>query len=79
MVSATGSTVQESTYYPHGAEQRVITNTVTSDYKFAGMEYDSESGLYHTLFRKYSPNLARWLSPDPLAGDVGDPQRVAHL
>ena len=76
MTSATGTTQQESTYYPFGGEQRVITNTVDNKYKFAGLERDSESGLDHTLFRKYPSNLARWLSPDPLAGDITNPQSL---
>ena len=30
----------------------------------------------HTLFRKYASNLCRWLSPDPLAGDITNPQSL---
>jgi RHS repeat-associated protein len=76
MTSATGVTQQESTYYPFGGEQREITSTVDNRWKFTGLERDDESGLDNTLFRKYASNLARWLSPDPLAGDVSDPQSL---
>jgi RHS repeat-associated protein len=73
MTNATGKVQQESTYYPFGGEQRVITNTVDNRYKFTGFERDAESGLDDTLFRKYAQNLGRWLSPDPMAGDVVAP------
>ncbi len=40
------------------------------------MERDAESGLDHTLNRKYSSNLGRWLSPDPKAGNITNPQSL---
>jgi RHS repeat-associated protein len=76
MTNATGVAQQESTYYAFGGEQRVITNTVANAYKFTGFERDSESGLDDTLFRKYASNLGRWLSPDPMAGDILNPQSL---
>lgn len=76
MTNATGQSQQESTYYPFGGEQRVITNTVDNRYQFTGLHRDAESELDDTLFRKYAQNLGRWLSPDPLAGDTFDPQSL---
>jgi len=38
------------------------------------MERDAESGLDHTQFRQYSSGLGRWLSPDPLFGNVSNPE-----
>jgi RHS repeat-associated protein len=73
MTNATGVTQQESTYYPFGGEQRQISNTLDNRYKFAGMLRDAESGLDHTLFRKYTSNLGRWLAPDPVAGSAEEP------
>ena len=35
-------------------------------YGFQGMQYDAESGLYCTLFRRYDPSTGLWLSQDPL-------------
>ena len=43
-------------------------------HRFAGMELDSEHGLYHTLFRQYSPSLGRWLGTDPVRGCAENPQ-----
>jgi RHS repeat-associated protein len=43
------------------------------------MEYDSESQLYHTLFRYYNPRLGLWMTPDPaglLAADGSNPQSL---
>ena len=33
---------------------------------WTGQRYDGSVGLYHFLFRSYSPNLGRWLQRDPL-------------
>jgi RHS repeat-associated protein len=64
----------QSVYYPFGGE-RVITNNVANNYKFTGLERDSETGLDHTLNRQYSSNLGRWLSADPVRGCVMNPQK----
>ncbi|MBZ5671401.1 MAG: RHS repeat-associated core domain-containing protein [Acidobacteriia bacterium] len=73
MTNATGVIQKESDYYPYGAE-RQVTNPVDLNYKFVGMEYDPETGAYHTLYRQYSPNLGRWFSRDPERGCVRNPQ-----
>jgi RHS repeat-associated protein len=43
--------------------------------RYAGMERD-ESGLDHTLWRKYESRAGRWTTPDPYGGSMqtGDPQ-----
>jgi RHS repeat-associated protein len=65
----------EADFYPFGGE-RVVTNTCGQNYKFAGMERDSETGNDQTWFRYYASNLGRWLSPDPVAGDITNPQSL---
>jgi RHS repeat-associated protein len=45
-------------------------------YKFTGYERDAETGLDYAFARYYNPRLARFMSVDPLAGDVGDPQSL---
>lgn len=75
MTDANGHMVGESDSYPFAGERQVL-NAVDLTYKFAGMEYDPETAVYHTLHRQYSPNLARWLSPDPVAGDISNPQSL---
>jgi RHS repeat-associated protein len=68
-----GNVKGESDYYPFGAE-RVISSTVTDNFRFAGMEWDSEDGLNHTLYRQYTPAQCRWQSPDPKRGCTSFPQ-----
>jgi RHS repeat-associated protein len=63
---------------PYGDNQ-VCTGNDQSRIHYAGMEYDSESSLYHTLFRYYNPRLGLWMTPDPAglaAADGGDPQSL---
>jgi RHS repeat-associated protein len=74
MVDAWGHIQQQSVYYPFGGE-RVITNNVANNYKFTGLERDSETGLDHTLNRQYSSTLGRWLSADPVRGCGENPQK----
>jgi RHS repeat-associated protein len=52
----------------------VITGTQDNRYKFSGKRRDSETGLDHSLYRKFHPNLGRWLSADPVRGWPGNPQ-----
>jgi len=65
----------DADFYLFGAE-KILTNTCSQNFKFAAMEYDTESADYHTWFRQYTPNQGRWLSPDPLGGDVANPQSL---
>jgi hypothetical protein len=48
--NSTGTVGGESDYYPFGGEP-LISSTVTDSLRFAGMEWDSEDGLNHTLYR----------------------------
>ncbi|HWP84692.1 MAG TPA: RHS repeat-associated core domain-containing protein [Terriglobia bacterium] len=75
VTNSSGVVVEESDYYPFGTE-RVITDTMNNSLKFAGMERDAESALDHTLYRKYSASLARWLSPDVQRGEPRNPQTL---
>lgn len=72
--AAGGWPVESSTLYPFGQEQFSVASP--DHYKFAMLERDGESGLDHATFRQYSPNMGRWMSPDPYLGsyDFADPQ-----
>ena len=35
-------------------------------FMWTGQRYDAPTGLYHFLFRSYSPSLGRWLQRDPI-------------
>lgn len=56
-------------YEPFGETQVGTTCSVPTNFRFAGMQWDSESGLFHTWFRQYDPTQGRWMSVDPLPGD----------
>src|SRR5262249_40230875 len=43
-----------------------------TDFVYAGMFYNADSGLYLTNYRAYDPVAGRWLSRDPI-GEVTDP------
>ncbi|MGH9541655.1 MAG: RHS repeat domain-containing protein [Terriglobales bacterium] len=60
-------------FLPYGLEWPGEGSDATSNLKWTGHEQDSDSGLYHFLFRNYAPLENRWLSPDPAGWIVGDP------
>ena len=71
----TGTVAETCTNLPFGDGQ-TCTGPESSRIHFTGDEHDSETGLDHTLFRQYQSLEARWLSVDPLAGDISDPQSL---
>ncbi|HUX44595.1 MAG TPA: RHS repeat-associated core domain-containing protein, partial [Terracidiphilus sp.] len=77
ITTATGSICYDADFYPFGGE-RAYTSTCAPNQKFAGMEQDSATGLYRTIFRQYAANNGRWLSPDPYNGsyDPTNPQSM---
>jgi len=68
-----GSGYDNYDYLPFG---ETMSGGWGTTHKFTGDERDSETGLDHTFFRQYSSSLGRWSSPDPLAGDISDPQSL---
>jgi RHS repeat-associated protein len=71
----TGATIQKTIYYPWG--QAWATAGSLKDNRFASLDpRDAETGNDPTLFRMYNPRLYRWLSPDPLAGSILNPQSL---
>jgi len=65
----------DADFYPFGGE-KVFTNTCAQNYKFTGLERDTETGLDDTLYRMYSSGLGRWLTPDPKVGCGTNPQNL---
>jgi RHS repeat-associated protein len=51
-------------YSTFGLEQ-TVSGGVSLDYRFAGMEWDRETGLYNFNARLYDPRLRRFLFTDP--------------
>ena len=72
VTGATGVACNEADYYLFGGEQ-THGNTCDQNYHFAGMYRDGETANDYTWFRMYESNLGRWMTPDPLAGDISNP------
>ena len=69
-VFASTGTAPAYDFDPYGAPlQFLVPNT---DYGYAGMLYNTDSGLYLTRHRAYDPSVGRWLSRDPI-GEDSDP------
>jgi RHS repeat-associated protein len=64
------SSIYELDYDPLGNQTAGPANVLPIGY--AGMLFDSASGLNTTQYRSYDPGIGRWLSRDPL-GEASDP------
>jgi RHS repeat-associated protein len=63
---ASGNVCFDADYYPYGQENDYNTSC-EPEFRFAGMEYDSETGNYYDHARYYNPRLGRFMSPDPMS------------
>jgi RHS repeat-associated protein len=69
-----GTAVEDMLFYPWG---QVWRSWGSGGYNFAQMPYyDITTNTSITRFRLQSPGLGRWLSPDPLGGDITNPQSL---
>jgi RHS repeat-associated protein len=78
ITDATGHICYDADFYPFG-DERSHTTTCGQNYKFAGMERDSETSFDHTQYRQYYSSWGRWMSPDPAglaAADLTNPQSL---
>jgi RHS repeat-associated protein len=78
MTDSSGNVCYDATFTPYGEEHSTLdtcSSTGTStNYKFTGYERDSETGLDYAFARYYSSRLGRFMSADPLAGSITNPQ-----
>lgn len=65
LVAQNDSRVASYDYDPYG-NQTASTGRLSTDFRYAGMFYQPQSGLYLTNYRAYDPQTARWLSRDPI-------------
>jgi RHS repeat-associated protein len=72
-----GAVAQVLDYYPFG---EVRINEQTGDFdesnKFTGHELDDDTGLYYANARYYDARIGRFVSLDPLEGDIMNPQSL---
>ncbi len=74
-----GSTGSEALFYPWGQKWQDPSEIFAHELHqiFASLpDEDPSIEQYQTQFRRYSPTYGRWMSPDPLAGDVTNPQSL---
>ncbi len=71
---STGNVTRQFGHYPFG---EVWYESGTLDkWKFTSYERDGESGLDYAIFRYDSSRLGRFMTPDPLAGTIFNPQSL---
>lgn len=54
-------------------DEQTVTGNVYQPYRYAGYQYDDESGLYYLTARMYDPKIARFLQEDTYRGNASDP------
>ena len=70
-----GNVLSSHDYYPFGAERLTAgPQDETNSFLFAYAERDRETALDYLQERYSSPAMGRFMSPDPLAGSMADPQ-----
>jgi RHS repeat-associated protein len=72
----------EQSYFDYNAYGKPtfsqLAGSVTPTFRYAGMFYLSDAGLYLTHYRAYDPNNARWLNRDPI-GEQGGINLYAYV
>ena len=73
LTDMSGSVADSMDFAPFG--EQIVGGSVTS-HKFTGQERDSEStpNLDNFIARYFNSAEGRFMSPDPLGGNIGDPQ-----
>jgi RHS repeat-associated protein len=70
-----GSPAGVTRYLPYGAI-RLETGVWPTDRRFTGQRWEASLGLYDYRARFYDPTLGRFLQPDPLVPEPGNPQAL---
>ena len=73
LIDSTGKIKNRYRYNPWGGLEDSV-ETATNVLKFAGREYDTETHLYYNRARYYDPQLARFISEDPIGQGGGSNQ-----
>jgi RHS repeat-associated protein len=72
IVDNTGTPIDHIGYDGYGAFTGETAPSVGDRYKYAGREYDAETGLQYNRARYWDPTRDRWTSQDPIGFASGD-------
>ncbi|NOY86775.1 MAG: hypothetical protein GXP52_05700 [Deltaproteobacteria bacterium] len=72
---AGGKVVWTKRYRPFGSEA-AQSGALANDYQFAGKGFDAEANLYYFNAGWYDPDIGRFISEDPVWGNIRDPQSL---
>ena len=61
-------------YYAWGTARPGPGNALPTDHTFTGQKLDARSGLMYYVARWYDPQVGRFLSPDSIVPEPGEPQ-----
>jgi RHS repeat-associated protein len=78
VTDASGTPCYKADYLPYGMENTPsgFSNTCSANYKFTGYERDPETNNDYAFARYYSFREERFLSPDPIGGEITDPKTL---
>ena len=62
-----------SYYYDAFGNITDSTGTIDNPYRYAGYQYDSETGTYYVMARMYDPAIGRFMQEDTYRGNPSDP------
>ena len=72
-----GALKGDETYYPYGQQWKYASEINSWWQSYGGFRrWQIDIGLYLSPNRFYPPTLGRWLTPDPLGGDIMNPQSL---
>src|SRR5690606_34083897 len=69
--------VADLDYTPYG-QAYTANDTIGITHRFTGHDWDATDNLYFAPYRSYNPQLARWMSRDPL-GMVDGPNPYVYV
>ncbi len=75
VTDVTGAVVWQERTRAFGSEAEKLASE-PNDYRWTGKPWDEEAGLYYFNARWYDPALERFISEDPLWGNIRDPQSL---
>ena len=72
LLDMTGQVI-DTYYYDAFGNIMESSGSTNNPYRYAGYQYDAETGLYYLNARMYDPKIARFLQEDTYSGNPNDP------